>query len=279
MDEHDVVIALSNPANVRPLMKLGCMMAKEFEGKAIAGTVVTIEGDAPPGDDHHDRMSRGYDLLRDAERVATEMGTRFEGRIAVARGIEDVLDEVAAARHARAIIMGYSEREHPMPGQRDFDRLIDDVAAHAPCDLIVARFKDGGVNYGRVLVPVSRRLNMDVRRDLVTALHHQAGAQVDLIHFATNDAEAERMHAELVEWLQERGVADWIEPRVEIRPDPAEAIVEAGADYDALVLGTAPLQTVRRRLFGSVAEQVAENATCTTLLVRTYEGVREYYRR
>ena len=279
MDEHDIVIALANPANVRPLMRLGCMMAKEFGGKAIAGTVVTLEGGVQPGEDHQDRMSRGYDLLRDAERVATEMGTRFEGRIAVAREIEDVLDEVAAARHARAIVMGYSERPHPMPERRDFDRLIDDVAAHAPCDLIVARFNGGGARYDRVLVPVSRRLNMDVRRDLVVALHHQAGAHVDVIHFAADDAEAERMHAELIDWVRERGIADWIEPTVEIRPDPAEAIIEAGADYDALVLGTAPLLTVSRRLFGSVAEQVAENATCTTLLVRTYEAVREYYHR
>lgn len=275
MEEHDVVVALANPANVPKLMRLGCMMARQFEGRVVAATVVTVEGPPPDATPRPDRMGRAQELLRLAEETAGALGARFDARVALARGIEDVVDEIAEARHAKAIIMGYSEREHPVAG-RGYDRLVDDVATHAPCSLVVARFRDGGEQYRRVLVPVARTLNMDVRRDLLAALHHQAGAEIDLVHYAGREEEARHMGAAIQQWLVERGVSEWVRPRVAIHPDPGQAIVEACGDYDAVVLGTAPLHTLRRRLFGSVPEYVAEHAGCTTLIVRQHEGVLEY---
>lgn len=77
------------------------------------------------------------------------------------------------------------------------------------------------------------------------------------------------MHKDLEEWLTEREVADRVNLRVQVRDEPAEAIVEASADYDLLLLGTAPLHEVRRKYFGPVTEYVATHAACSTFLVRT----------
>jgi nucleotide-binding universal stress UspA family protein len=275
MPEHDVVVALSNPANVARLVRLGCLIANEFEGTVVGATVVTVNQKLAPDDASPDRMGKANDLLAAAEAIADEMGARFEGRLAMSRGIAEVLDEVAEAHSAKAIVVGYSERQHPS-GDQDFERVIDDVAAHAPCNLVVARFNDDGASYRKVLVPVAMRLNMDVRRDLLTTLRNQAGAQVDLVHFARDADEAEESREDLDEWLVERGVDDWVAARVDIHEDPKQAIVDTCRDYDAVVLGTPPLQTLRRRLFGSIPEFVAENADCTTLLVRQHEGLRDY---
>ncbi len=275
MREHDIVVALSNPDKVPALMRLGCMMANEFDGNVIAATVVTVEGEFCPDETSTSRMSGADELLRAAEQTATEMGARFEGRVAVSRGIQEVLDEIASARHAKAVVMGYSGHSRPTEG-RKHDRLIDEVAAHVPCNLVVAKFRNGGTGYKKVLVPVARRLNMDVRRDLLAALHQQAGAQVDLVHFACDAEEAGKIWEDLQEWLVEREVNEWITPRVDIHTDPGQAIVDACRGYDAVLLGTPPLQTLRRRLFGSIPEYVAENAACTTLLIRQREGLRQY---
>ncbi len=275
MQGHDVVVALSNPANVARLVRLGCLMANEFEGTVVGATVVTVNQELDPSDNSTDRMGKANDLLAAAEAVADEMGSRFEGRIALSRGIGEVLDEVAEAHKAKAIIMGYSERQHPSAAE-NFERVIDDVAAHAPCNLVVARFNDDSDSYRKVLVPVATRLNMDVRRDLIAALRNQADAQVDLVHFARDTDEAEGTQEDLQEWLIERGVDDWVAARVDIHEDPKQAIVDACRNYDAVVLGTPPLQTLRRRMFGSIPEFVAENAECTTLLIRQREGLRDY---
>ncbi|MCD6359895.1 MAG: universal stress protein [Armatimonadetes bacterium] len=271
MEKHDIVVALSNPDNVAKLMRLGCMMANEFDGTVVAATVVTIQDNPVFDEQHRDRMTRAYNLLEAAEETAKEWCARFDTRLATCRGIDDIVDELAKVRQAKAIIMGYSERDHPIEG-REYDRLIDDVAAHVPCNLIVARFNNDGMNYRRVLVPVAQRLNMDVRRDLVIALRHQADAQVDMVHFTTSEEEAAAMKEELRQWLVERGVSDWVTPRVDIHDDPREAIVAASRGYDAVILGTLPLHALRRRLFGSVPEYVAENVRCTALLVRQHEG-------
>jgi len=272
-DEHDVVVGLANPDNVPALVRLGCLLAAEYGGTVTGVTVVETDHAATAADiASHDRMSRGYELLDLAEEVARGCDAPFEGRIAIGRGVAEVLDEVAESQHARLIIVGFSERAHPDGDDAEFDRLIDEIAEHALCDLLVARLR-GAQDYRRLLVPVRERLNLDIRREFVTALHNQLGAQVEVVHFACSEEEAAAKHDELLAWLRERGVADWVTLRVDVHPDPAEAIVAAAAHYDAVVLGTAPLHEVRRRYFGAVPEHVAAHAPCTAFLLRTHDVV------
>jgi len=273
MDDYNVVVGLANPDNLPALVRLGCMMAAEYGGTVTGVSVVETDHAATAADiASHDRMSRGYELLDLAEEVAYGCGAPFEGRLAVGRRVAEVLDEVAEAQHARLIIIGFSERAHPDGDGTQFERLIDEIAAHVLCDLLVARLR-GARDYRRLLVPVRERLNLDIRREFVTALHNQLGAQVDVVHFARSEDEASAKHDELLAWLEEREVADWVTLRVDVHPDPAEAIVAAAADYDAVVLGTAPLHEVRRRYFGAVPEHVANHAPCSAFLLRTHDVV------
>ncbi|MEA3400865.1 MAG: universal stress protein [Armatimonadota bacterium] len=270
MSQYTVVVAIANPDNVPNLMRIACMMACEFDGRVVAVTVVEMESEAPdPSSTAHDRMSQAYDVLEMAEKMAEGCDADFDGRLAVGRKVAEVLDDVADAEDAKLIVVGYSERLHPRD-DAEFERLIDEIAAHAPCNLAVARFH-GEVRFGRVLVPVRTRLNLDVRRDFVTAMHNQHGATVDVVHFASSQAEVEHMRDELEDWLVERGVYDWVNLRVDVAEQPAEAIVAASSEYDAVVLGTAPLHDVRRRYFGAVSEYVAGHARCSTFLLRTHD--------
>lgn len=269
MSKYTVVIGFANPDNVRRLMQIGCMMANEYEGRVEGVTVVEMDCQAPEATPEcHDRMTRAYDVLGSAEQIAEACGADFEGHLAVGRQVHDVLDEMATSTGAELIIVGFSEREHPRGDGSEFDRLVDEIAHHAPCNLLVARFR-GDPRYERVLVPVRARLNLDVRRDLVLALQGQFDSQVDAVHFASSEAEAGKMRGHLEDWLRERGVD--VNVRVEVREDVARAIVEASADYDLLVLGTAPLYELRRKYFGAVPEYVANHAACSTFLVRTRE--------
>ncbi|MGC9318616.1 MAG: universal stress protein, partial [Armatimonadota bacterium] len=250
MSQYTVVVAVANPDNVPNLMRIGCMMACEFGGRVVAVTVVEVEGEAPdPHSTAHDRMSRAYDVLEMAEGMAEGCNADFDSRLAVGRRVHEVLDDVADA---------------------DFERLIDEIAAHAPCSLAVARFH-GEARFGRVLVPIRTRLNLDVRRDFLTAMCNRYGSTVDVVHFASSQAEVEDRHDELEDWLVERGCRDWVNLRVDVSEEPAEAIVAASADYDAVVLGTAPLHDVRRRYFGPVAEYVASHSQCSTYVLRTQD--------
>jgi nucleotide-binding universal stress UspA family protein len=249
-------------------MEIGCMMAKEYNGRVAGVTVVELDCEAPEmTPECHDRMSRAYDVLGAAGEIGEACGAEFEGHLAVGRKVADVVDEMAHATNADLIIVGFSQREHPRGDNTDFERLVDEIAHAAPCNLLVARFAND-VKYGRVLVPVRARMNLDIRRDLVVALQDQHGSEVDVVHFACTEKEAVQMHDDLEEWLREREVEHRVNLRVEVRQDPAEAIVEASSDYDLLLLGTAPLHEIRRKYFGAVPEHVASHAECSTFLIR-----------
>lgn len=270
MSAYNVVVGVSNPATVARLVRVAAILAREYGGQVTAVAVVEMtDQEPPPGGTQHDRMSAGYELLNTAERVAGECGVPYQGRIAVGRPVAEVLDEVAQAQHARLIVVGYSNAESTRPHSEDFDRLIDEIADHASCDLLIARFR-GPERFARVLAPVSGRLSMDIRREFLLALHRQFGARVEIVHFACSAEEGAVMQEELARWLAEREVHDLVELRVDVHPDPAAAIEAASADYDAVVLGTAPLYEVRRRYFGAVAEHVADHAACSTFLLRPH---------
>lgn len=274
MEKHyNVVVGIANPDNVGGLMRVSCLLAAEFHGRVTAVTVVDTEhAQTPLETEHHDRMSLGYEMLGAAERVAERWDVPFSGRLVVVRGVAEALSEIAEVEHARVIVVGFSERNHPDGDDTQFARLIDDIAQQAKCNLLVARFR-APLRFDRVLVPVRRRLNLDIRRDLVTALHNQLGSTIEVVHFARSHDEVEYMHGILEEWLIERGVAEWVTLRVEVHAEPAQAIVDASAHYDAVVLGAAPFDEIRRMYFGAVPDYVARHAHCSTFMLRPHDVV------
>ncbi len=275
MSEYTVVVGLGNPENVDRLMHVASMIAKDNGGRVQGVTVVNVDRFAPDMTDQaHDRINRAYNILAEAEAVAELCGASFDGHLTVGREVAEVLNEVADSTDARLIIVGFSERRHPAGADTDFDRLVDEIAHQAPCNVLVARFVREPT-YERVLVPVRGRSTLETRHDVLQALRNQLGASVDVMHVSSNQREAEEMRELLADWLRDHGVIDRVRLLVEISKDAGAAIVEASSNYDLVVIGTAPLHEVRRKFFGAVPEYVANHAACSTFLVRTQDIRRE----
>lgn len=268
MSEYTVVVGVANPENIEALISTGCLMANERGGRVIATTVIRVDVPEPPSASQPlGRMTRADDVLDLAGTIARRLGTRCECRLAVGRGVAEVLNEVAEAEDAEAIVVGFSERLHPRSVDSGFERLVDEIAAETRCDLVIARFR-GEDCYRRVMVPVQSRQDLHLCSELVSAMHNQLGADVEVVHFAESASEVEAMCGTLEHWLSELGFSEWMHPGVHVGKDPAQAIIAASTGYDAILLGSAPLHEVRRKLFGTVSEHVANHAHCTTFLIR-----------
>ena len=61
----------------------------------------------------------------------------------------------------------------------------------------------------------------------------------------------------------------WSEIRVDIATDVAQAIIRAAEDHDLIVMGASNEWTLRRWLFGSLPDQVANRAPVSVLMVRS----------
>ncbi len=271
MDDHAIVVAVANPDTVSRLMYTASIVARESEGRIVVTNVVPLAAGAASDRQRAERMTRAYELVEHAEDCARNWGLPCESVVSLGEQIHEVIVDVAVAQQAELIVAGFSERDEPSLQQdEEFDRIIDALAAHASCDLLVARFRNGE-RFERALVALGSERNLGLTKSIVASLHHRAGAAIDFLKFVPDAGAVEGSRQEVAGWLEAAGLGGCGTIRVEISDNPDAAIVEASREYDVVIVGTPPLHSLRRRLFGSAAEYVADNALCTTFLVRRHE--------
>jgi nucleotide-binding universal stress UspA family protein len=108
----------------------------------------------------------------------------------------------------------------------------------------------------------------------ITTLKVQVGRGVsdDLSEFERQSVAIFKEHAE----EYGKGLLNEIdveaEMRVEIGEDIAETIVKTSKEYDLIVMGASNEWALRQRLFGSLPDQVADNASVSVLMVRARQS-------
>ena len=269
--QYTVVVAVANPATVGELIETSAVIAKQHNGRLIATSVVPSP-DEPEGESGppQEAFSKAQNLVERAQHAAQARGLSCERRVAVGQHIHEGLTTVAEAYDADLLVIGMSERVHPTLARSDidFDRIVDAVAAHAPCNMLVAKFR-GNLRFDRVLVPVTHSTHLGLAREIIIALYHQAGADIDFNQFAPTETGVAEALGQLHRWLNDAGLDSYGHSLVNIAPEPAEAIISASDAYDVVAVSTPPLHALQRQLLGSLAEQVVSTAHCTALVMRT----------
>jgi len=274
VSDYTVVVALANPANVGELVHIAALLGKEYNGQLIATSVVhSLEEDGSASTPVPDAFNNAQNLVQRAQDAAQARGVQCQRRVAIAQHIHDGIADITEAEGANLLLMGMSEQLHPslQTSEIEFDRIVDAVAAYVPCNVLVAKFRDGA-RLDRVLVPVADYTDLSMAREVIIPLYHQAGATIHFVAFAPSQHKLQQAHGEIVQWLGEADLADCGEARIEVSDKPAEGIIQASKTYDLVVIGTPPLYKLKERLLGSLAEKVITNAHCTTLVMRAAQG-------
>ena len=269
--QYTVVVAVANPATVAKLIQTSALIAAEYDGRLLAVSVVPSPDEGPGKPAHlDDAFGHAQNLVERAEHAAQARGLECESRVAVAQHIHEAITSVAEGADADLLVIGMSEGAHRTLADHntDFDRIVDAVAAHAPCNVLVAKFRNG-LHFDRVLVPIESSTDLSLTRQIVVPLYHQAGANVDFVHFAPTAAESQEALDQLNGWLNEASLDDYGSAVIRAGSTPTAGIVHVSDAYDVVVVGTPPLHTLRRKLLGSLAEQVVQEAHCTTLVMRS----------
>jgi len=257
VSDYTVVVALANPANVGELVHIAALVAAEHNGDLVATSIVhSLEEDGSASTPDPDAFSNAQTLVQRAQDAAEARGVPCQRRVAIAQHIHEGIAIITEAQEANLLVMGMSEQLHPSleTSEIEFDRIVDAVAAYVPCNILVAKFRDGA-RLDRVLVPVANYTDLSMAREVIIPLYHQA----------------QQARRELVQWLAEADLADCGEVTVQPSDKPAEGIIRASEAYDLVVIGTPPLHKLKQQLLGSVAEQVIDNVHCSTLVMRAAE--------
>ena len=269
MPEYTVAVALSNPANVPKLIHLAALIATEYGGRLVVTSVVPAPDEEAPASDHDpEAFDKAQSLVQRGYEAALARGIQCERSVAVGQHIHEGLINVAEGHQANLLVIGMSESPHPLLEASDieFDRVVDAVSAHAPCNVLVAKFRDG-MHFDSALVLVSDHIDFRMAEQVIVPLHRQAGVEIEFVNFAASQQQVGQARTQVNQWLEEAGLTGYGHLTVQLGEETADAIIEASNTYDLILLGTPPLHQLKRRLLGTVAEQVVANAHCTTLLM------------
>ncbi len=273
MPEYTVAVALSNPANVPKLIHIAALIATEHHGGLVVTSVVPApDEDAPASGHDPDAFDKAQSLVQRGYEAALARGIQCERRVAVGQHIHEGIVNVAEGHQANLLVMGMSESLHPSLETSDieFDRVVDAVSAHAPCNVLIAKFRDG-MHFDSALVWVSDHIDFRMVEQVIVPLHRQARVEIEFVSFAASQQQARQVRTQVNQRLEEAGLTGYGRLTVQVGEEAADALIEASNTHDLILLGTPPLHQLERRLLGSVAEQVVHNAYCTTLVMRPAE--------
>jgi len=264
-----ILVGLSNPDSVRPLVGIGAAVALHREAPLYLGTVLpkpkqgepTAAVETPEGRRAEVLIHRGVQFAKDLGVENVTGGTERARR--AARGIVRVVNKYRPA----LLVLGYSDTGDPFAKSgRHFDRLMDEVDKEVRCALAIVSLR-GDFPFKRLLVPVAGPVNVELIADIVPALKRAGEAFVTFMHMAPPEADQAAARELLRALLAEHNLAEAGELVVRATENVQRALVRESAKYDLTVVG-APRQHLFARIFGDVAERVARESDKSVMIIR-----------
>lgn len=180
----------------------------------------------------------------------------------------DITASIAAAvkcYDARAVVLGYPMKK----GAEIFHKLLDTVANHVRCPLLMVRFY-GELHTENILVVFTELEELAAMYETIAALDGIGEHRLSLIYLIPSETEDKEIA------LREQEVADWLAQQANglrgaIRALPADsrvdAIEAAAGDADVVVMAAGETSGVERILFGSLVDSVAAKVRKTLIVV------------
>jgi len=273
-----ILLPLSNPETKGALLKLGTALAKARKARLHLAHVLSVPVQTPleAGRQAYEQTRKEKEtLLDEASRFASERGIRAHAHALVAHDVPSALLNVADIEKPDLILLGWR-------GQVRGSNMTGVAKA---ADRSVMVLKDNGLDgVRRILVPVGSgphsRLGLSVAQQLagswgadITAMTVLKGEGHDKARdeFEHESLELFRTLAEdkVREALEQTGVT--AEVKAVIGTDVAQAILDTAEGHELIIIGASDEWTVRQWLFGSLPDEVANNAEASVLMVRSGE--------
>ncbi len=278
-----LLIPLANPETEKSLLKLSTALARQRKAKLRLIHVIQVPIQTPleAGRLEYDQRRMEQETLLDvASRHALEQGVRSVASAVVAHNIPSAILSAAEMESPDFIIMGWKGEVHS-PQWRVTN--VAQVLKLAKGNVLV--LKDRGLeSVKRILVPMSggqhAALGLKLASELaaewgvdITAVKvlKGEGVSVDSSDFDRQSMALFRGQAESFgfDLLEKTGITAQV--KVITSTDIVKAIVGEAETSDLIVMGASNEWSLRQRLFGSIPDQVANQAPVSVLMVRSHQ--------
>jgi len=271
--EYSVLIPVADVHQARLLAALGSTVAKDRSGELFALHVVRV----PPQLDITDGryfLRQGKPILETVIEEASKLDVPVRTMIRLGRTPASAILETARERGTDLMILswpGYTQTPDAA-----FGSVIDLIAKNPPCDLAVIRFRKREPPRC-ILVATAGGPHAEVAIGLAISQARQFQAEsgedatITLLHVVPEDADevalarAERLLSDVA------GHYDYpLAQRVVRAPGVVAGILQEAETCNLLMVGATGERLFEQRLFGSIPERVAREATKTVIMTKRY---------
>ncbi len=278
-----ILVPLANPETEQSLLKVSTSLAKSRRARLRLIHVVHVPMQTPleAGRMQYENLRKEKESLLDlASRHSAEQGIKARSSAIVAHNVPSAILSVAEMENPELVIMGWRGEDRMPRIQRN---TVSGVLKLAKGNVLV--LKDRGIpKLKKILVPVSggphAQLGLKIAQELatqwgatITALNVQRGKGVSDANSDYDHQTVELFQSKAMDFVRETllGAGVEAEPCVILDTDIVKAIVCAAEDHDLIVMGASNEWFLRRRLFGSIPDQIANNASVSVLMIRSEE--------
>ncbi len=269
--QYSVLIPVATREQARILGHIGSILARANEGEVLALHVVRVPYQLTLGDGRS-QLKHGRPHLETVIEQAKEMDVPVHTMIRLGRKVDDAVRKTALENASDLILLGWPGFTNT--AGRLYGSVIDPIVDDPPCDIAVVRYREhrpirsifvplsGGPNSRRV---VRIAVNM-------ASMGEEGPALVNLMHIVPTGA-GTREHVrtnQIFDYALEGIDYPHITRDIVEGTSVLDTILEnaENCECDLIVIGSTDEPLFRNLLFGSIADQVANRAKVTVIVVK-----------
>lgn len=259
--EGQVIFGAAHMATVAGLARMSTIIAHHHNARPCAVRVIPKT------------LGRYYGELQAETRLlfavetaeVKNIGYELNTAIVQENNVADGILAQAESTKTFAIVLG-----HPLQGtHKEFEKVVEQVVSRATCPVIIVRFA-GVLHTEHILVPVTGSEDIIALKDIICALGKVGEHRITLLGVLPSDEREEDIDAarkKMESWSHAVGLDSCVCSKVIATEARLEAIVEAAAEHDLVVMSSTFSQGLERIVFGSLAENVAQNCGKPMLII------------
>jgi CIC family chloride channel protein len=269
--DYSVLIPVATQEQARILGHIGSILARANHGEVLALHVVRVPYQLTLGDGRS-RLKHGRPYLETVISQAKELDVPVHTMIRLGRKVDDAIRKTAEENASDLILLGWPG--YTNTAGRLYGSVIDPIVDDPPCDIAVVRYREHRP-IRSIFVPVAGGPNS--RRVVRTAVNmasmgEEGPAQVNLMHIIPSGS-GTRAHIradQIFDYALEGIEYPHINRNIIEGTSVLDTILEnaENCECDLIVIGATDEPLFRNLLVGNIADQVANRAKVTVIVVK-----------
>ena len=280
--KYRILLPISQDSNWRDVLSLALIMAKEKDAELSILRIKQINLSLPLQISEDD-LEKEKAFLDEVSNFCKDCQPNFEVMMLMARSISRTIIEVAKKEDPDLLILSW--KGWAKTSGKVFGSDLDMVLRETKCDLVVARINDIN-DFKNILLPSNGGPHTKFSGEVALALAKKLDSRINVV-YVSSKKEAEKegqkgIKGKLRNIISLLKISDWHHLKSEALSveyssphTVACQIVQRAQDSTSIVMASARGRVFREMIFGSTAETVARNSTCSLILTKSHQDLIE----